>query len=161
MSSPTSRRSQRNSSTATPARSTRNSQVQLGSPSGVMADQEQQIPTQATPRASRQGVPSSSPLFFRSSPVVGRTVPSGATDAMDLSSPLKHASTAIDGDRTPRGPSRAIAGSKYQHRQTIARRLTLHYPRFVAHTVRFKLKSYTRIERWYQWHRSATIRHSK
>ena len=55
----------------------------------------QQAQSQATPRAARQNVPSSSPLFFRSSPVAA---PNGV-DNRNVSSPLKQASVAED---TPR-----------------------------------------------------------
>ncbi|KAI9880017.1 MAG: hypothetical protein M1830_005936 [Pleopsidium flavum] len=69
-----------------------------------------QIQSQGTPRAPPQNLPSSSPLFFRSSPINGATAARGA-DRMEISSPLRQASDATDGDRTPRGTSRPLGDS--------------------------------------------------
>ncbi|KAL8826345.1 MAG: hypothetical protein Q9191_003859 [Dirinaria sp. TL-2023a] len=107
MSSPASRRSQRNSISGTPARSTRSSQ-----PVNSPARSAQQNHSQATPRALRSNnVASSSPLFFDSSPVNGAPTANGArnfngatgatnANGMDISSPLRQMSVA---DSTPRG----------------------------------------------------------
>jgi len=104
MSSPASRRSKRNSASATPTRSTRNSAQPASSPAAAVAPsspaaQEEPNQSQRTPRASQQNVASSSPLFFRSSPVNGAANMNG-NDAMQISSPLKQVSIA---GSTPRG----------------------------------------------------------
>ena len=110
MSSPASRRSQRNSLTATPRRAARNS-LQPSSP--AVAAQEQSQPPQneaprhqqsqspGTPRASQQNIAASSPLFFRSSPVNGAANINGP-ERMEISSPLRQASSIPDNDGTPR-----------------------------------------------------------
>ncbi|SLM36042.1 dna replication licensing factor mcm4 [Lasallia pustulata] len=111
MSSPSSRRSQRNSLTATPRRAARNSLQPPSSP--AVAAQEQSQPPQneaprhqqsqspGTLRASQQNVAASSPLFFRSSPVNGAVNING-TERMEISSPLRQASSIPDNDGTPR-----------------------------------------------------------
>ncbi|CAF9906923.1 MAG: hypothetical protein HETSPECPRED_006994 [Heterodermia speciosa] len=104
MSSPASRRAQWNSASATPARSTRsNRTAQLNG-------------SDATPRAShRNNIPSSSPLFFNSSPAGVATNPNRVNAANDLnsqsetgkmgiSSPLRQMSVT---DSTPRGGGQA------------------------------------------------------
>ena len=107
MSSPASRRSQRNSASVTPAHSTRSNRT--AHPHG----------SQATPRASRQpNIPSSSPLFFNSSPSHGIVAAEGANGTnginglnggggIDVSSPLRQMSVA---DITPRGRAQAPGG---------------------------------------------------
>ena len=116
MSSPASRRSQRNSLTSTPARSTRNSQLLGGGPTAIsrqapppnhdIASTSPQADLQATPRASRQNVALSSPLFFRSSPANG-VADANMNDGMNISSPLRK--TSIAGS-TPRGRPQAVGG---------------------------------------------------
>lgn len=117
MSSPAPRRSQRNSASATPVRPTRNSQQIRSSPMVPDRSRDQETPStapgqaqgQETPRASRQPVLSSSPLFFHSSPVNG---PAGANvtgnGRMDISSPLRQTSLA---DSTPRQRLQAPGGT--------------------------------------------------
>ncbi|KAL9116820.1 MAG: hypothetical protein Q9187_006649, partial [Circinaria calcarea] len=109
MSTPGSRRSQRNSLTSTPVRATRNSQQAPTSPvaatapsqSGARVALSPQGNLQATPRVGRQDVPSSSPLFFRSSPVNGAGAVNG-NDGMDISSPLRQVSILGENELTPR-----------------------------------------------------------
>ncbi len=111
MSSPAPRRSQRNSASATPVRATRNSRQVRSSPAiheghdpsrdvGTPSRVPEEPEGQATPRASRPPVLSSSPLFFQSSPIRG---PAGGNAAengrMDISSPLRQTSLA---EATPR-----------------------------------------------------------
>ncbi|KAF2835085.1 MCM-domain-containing protein [Patellaria atrata CBS 101060] len=113
MSSPASRRSQRNS--ATPRRNPLSSQAPQSSPAG--ADQQLRFEasqasghggSQATPIASRlrQNIASSSPLFFNSSPANG----SGAANGAPPSSPLRQRSDVTDGDRTPRASEQQHIG---------------------------------------------------
>lgn len=110
MSSPASRRSQRNSVSATPQRSARSSQ-QAPSP----ARSAHQNGSQATPRASRQNnIAASSPLIYHSSPLNGSQPTAGADEAngasrMNISSPLRQMSVA---DNTPRGRVQAPGGMK-------------------------------------------------
>lgn len=119
MSSPAPRRTQRNSQSATPRRSVRSSQAPQSSPFASSADDQlqfeasqaaQQDSARATPRASRlqHNIAVSSPLFFRSSPVVGSGVGNGA----DVSSPVRQSSNTTDGDRTPRASERNIGGQQ-------------------------------------------------
>ena len=61
---------------------------------------------QATPQATRQNVPSSSPLFFHSSPAAPNGNANGTTNGnanMDISSPLKQVSVAGSTPRAPPG----------------------------------------------------------
>ncbi|KAI9654350.1 MAG: hypothetical protein M1821_006666 [Bathelium mastoideum] len=121
MSSPTSRRTARNSGSATPARSTRSSQVPASSPMDLGPDEqlrseasqasEREQDAQGTPSALRQtGIASSSPLFFRSSPANGSTArPSG--NGVNISSPLGRDGNTTDGDRTPRPSGLTIGDS--------------------------------------------------
>ena len=110
MSSPVSRRSNKSRSSATPVRSAQNPEQLANSPARSFVQAPSGAPDTAsvsgqesrfreTPRASRQTLASSSPLFFRSSPANGAT---GiiANDGMDISSPLRDTSLA---DSTPRG----------------------------------------------------------
>lgn len=116
MSSPAPRRSQRNSASATPMRSTRNSQQLRSSPVVPDRSGDQGTPSmtpgqsrrQETPRASRQPVLSSSPLFFRSSPVNETGGANGTrNERMDISSPLRQTSLA---NSTPRQQLQAPGG---------------------------------------------------
>ena len=117
MSSPTSRRSQRTSQSATPRRSTRNSHIPSSSPLSVGADQQlrseasdasQRPGSQATPRTSRlqSNVAASSPLFFRSSPVNSSGAANGAGASSSLGQPME----GTDGDRTPRASGQGVGG---------------------------------------------------
>ena len=111
MSSPVSRRSNRNSPSATPVRSARNSEQLANSPApgSALASAPRNPETASasvheshshgTPRASRQTLASSSPLFFRSSPS-NAGARATAQDRMDVGSPLGQ--TSIAGS-TPRG----------------------------------------------------------
>ncbi|KAK5117188.1 hypothetical protein LTR85_008956 [Meristemomyces frigidus] len=123
MSSPTSRRSNRNSVNGTPRRSARGSQAPPSSdpvvPDAAADDQQasQNGSQQNTPRGNArssqqtsqsQAPPTSSPLFFRSSPAGSQSqsqslnVP--AANGVNISSPLRQQSAAgsSDGGRTPR-----------------------------------------------------------
>lgn len=104
MSSPTKRRSQRSS--ATPRRSTRNTQIPSSPAPGGPEDQihseashASQRGLNATPRHSRlQETASQSPLFFRSSPVTASGSGAG-NDALDS-----------DGGATPKASAMNIGG---------------------------------------------------
>ncbi|KAI1108345.1 cell division control protein 54 [Nemania sp. NC0429] len=114
MSSPSQRRSQRNSAAATPTRNTRSSQPASSQ-------------NATTPRNNRPSQLASSPLFYQSSPANGNdnnglssplrhNTESQSTDnggGAPPSSPLRHMthtqSTQSDGDRTPRA-SRGLIG---------------------------------------------------
>lgn len=92
MSSPASRRSNRNRQSATPVRSP------LGNKSPIQPEEPR---AQTTPRASRQAPPASSPLFYgSSSPANGGDRPV-SNERMDISSPLRQTSFA-DRESTPR-----------------------------------------------------------
>jgi len=135
MSSPTSRRSNRSSVNGTPRRSQRNSNVPMSDASlpdangadeqlqSEASQQEQETTPRANARSSQnesqsQAPPTSSPLFFRSSPAgsqsqsqsQGLNVPAG-TRGVGASSPLRQQSDAASsqGGRTPRA-SGAIGG---------------------------------------------------
>ncbi|PKX98725.1 MCM DNA helicase complex subunit MCM4 [Aspergillus novofumigatus IBT 16806] len=109
MSSPASSRRRgrpaKDSATSSPARSTRSRQLQTSSPTPRAADEQ----SQATPRASRRlrgeaAVPSSSPMFFQSSPSKADSSAETPDVRMDEpSSPMRASSTVDEGDRTPRG----------------------------------------------------------
>ncbi|OJI80571.1 hypothetical protein ASPTUDRAFT_179112 [Aspergillus tubingensis CBS 134.48] len=113
MSSPASSRRRgrpaRDSAVSSPARSTRSTrsqqQRQTSSPTPLGDEQ-----LQTTPRASRRirgdaPVPSSSPMFFQSSPMKGNSSSAETPDnRMDEpSSPVRASSTLDDGETTPRG----------------------------------------------------------
>ncbi|KAK7533040.1 MCM2/3/5 family-domain-containing protein [Phyllosticta citribraziliensis] len=119
MSSPAPRRSTRSSASATPRRSTRNSQVPQSSPLAAGADEQlrfeasQGSQTQSTPRARVQqqnNVPSSSPLFYNTSPANG-SAPINGANGVDASSPTRHQPASTDGDRTPRASAMNIGES--------------------------------------------------
>jgi len=141
MSSPVSRRSNRNSVNGTPRRSDRNSEAPPSSdpilPDADMADEQLQSEdrqasqtgsAQNTPRGTTrssqqtsqsQAPPTSSPLFFRSSPAASQSqsqsqslnVPNG--NGVNVSSPLRHQSAANSsaGGRTPRASGGGIGGT--------------------------------------------------
>lgn len=104
MSTPRNRRSQRGSVSGTPKRSARNT------PSSAPVVSSPQRQDQGVPRASNQNVHSSSPLFFRSSPVNG-AANSNSYGRMEISSPLRQASNVGDDDVTPQGRSRPPNGT--------------------------------------------------
>lgn len=113
MSSPASSRRRgrpaRDSAVSSPARSTRSTrsqqQRQTSSPTPLGDEQ-----LQTTPRASRRirgdaPVPSSSPMFFQSSPMKGNSSSAETPDIRmdEPSSPVRASSTMDDGETTPRG----------------------------------------------------------
>ncbi|OOF92482.1 hypothetical protein ASPCADRAFT_153118 [Aspergillus carbonarius ITEM 5010] len=100
----------RDSAVSSPARSTR-SQQQRQTSSPTPLDDEQ---SQTTPRASRRlrgeaPVPSSSPMFFQSSPMKGDSSSAETPDVRmdEPSSPVRASSTMEDGETTPRGNAAA------------------------------------------------------
>ncbi|MCJ1309593.1 hypothetical protein MMC25_003253 [Agyrium rufum] len=109
MSSPAQRRSQRASQSSTPLRHARNSSTP-NTPTGPAPTSRTNgfLDPQATPRASQRNVPTSSPLFFNSSPANGQTAGNG-NHRMDISSPVRQASSVADesvnGVRIPRDSS--------------------------------------------------------
>ncbi|KAE8151150.1 DNA replication licensing factor MCM4 [Aspergillus avenaceus] len=114
MSSPASTRRRgrptRDSATASPARSTRSRQLQTSSPAPREGDEQ----LQSTPRASRRirgeaPVPSSSPMFFQSSPVKGAEIPDVRMD--EPSSPVRASSALAEEETTPRGNHHAMRDS--------------------------------------------------
>ncbi|GKZ73500.1 hypothetical protein AnigIFM60653_005200 [Aspergillus niger] len=99
----------RDSAVSSPARSTRSTrsqqQRQTSSPTPLGDEQ-----LQTTPRASRRirgeaPVPSSSPMFFQSSPMKGDSSSAETPDIRmdEPSSPVRASSTMDDGETTPRG----------------------------------------------------------
>lgn len=138
MSSPASRRSNRNSVNGTPRRSAANSEALMSDPSLPDADaandqlrSEADQASQDTPRANArssqntsqsQAPPTSSPLFFRSSPAgsqsqsqsQSQSLNAPAGNGVNVSSPLRQQSDAASsrGGRTPR-PSGAIGGKRH------------------------------------------------
>ncbi|KAI9369615.1 vacuolar transporter chaperone 4 [Aspergillus egyptiacus] len=111
MSSPASSRRRgrpaRESATASPARSTRSQQQPQTS-----------SPPQTTPRASRRlrgeaAVPSSSPMFFQSSPARGNSSSAETPDArmQEPSSPLRASSAMDESETTPRAGRSAMRDS--------------------------------------------------
>lgn len=128
MSSLVSRRSNRNRPSATPVRSARNSEQLENSPApgSALAPPPRNLETASasvheshshgTPRASRQTLASSSPLFFRSSPSNAGTR-AIANDRMDVSSPLGQ--TSIAGS-TPRGRLQPPGGTSIPRSSTLS-----------------------------------------
>ncbi|KAL2872565.1 vacuolar transporter chaperone 4 [Aspergillus lucknowensis] len=111
MSSPASSRRRgrpaRDSATASPARSVRSQQQPQTS-----------SPAQTTPRASRRlrgegAVPSSSPMFFQSSPVRENNSSADTPDARmeEPSSPIRASSGIYEGETTPRANGNAVRDS--------------------------------------------------
>ncbi|RDW90594.1 MCM DNA helicase complex subunit MCM4 [Aspergillus mulundensis] len=99
----------RDSATASPARSTRSTRSQ---------QQSQTTNSQTTPRASRRlqgeaAVPSSSPMFYQSSPARGNSSAAETPDARmeEPSSPIRASSTMDDGETTPRANGTALRDS--------------------------------------------------
>ena len=136
MSSPTSRRSNRNSVNGTPRRSNRNSEVPMSDPplpdANAANDQLQseadRASQQDTPRGNvrssqnasqSQAPPTSSPLFFRSSPAGSQSQSQSQSQSLNVpgnnginvSSPSRPQNdvTSSQSGRTPR-PSGAIGG---------------------------------------------------
>ncbi|KAI9038625.1 MCM DNA helicase complex subunit MCM4 [Aspergillus affinis] len=115
MSSPASSRRRgrptKDTTTSSPARSTRStrSQQQQQPPSSPTPGGGDEL-LQTTPRASRRirgeaAVPSSSPLFFQSSPTKGNNSNAETPDARmdEPSSPIRASSAMDEGETTPRG----------------------------------------------------------
>lgn len=90
---------------------------QLRSEASQQASQDSlQLPNQGTPRANRTSQnsanipPTSSPLFFRSSPANGSANGVGA-NGLDISSPLgQHSAASSDGGQTPRASGQTLGG---------------------------------------------------
>ncbi|OJD37066.1 dna replication licensing factor mcm4 [Diplodia corticola] len=101
MSSTPSRRSQRNSASATPRRSQRNSQLPASSPTAVNQQLQSEASQASTPRnrIQQQNAPTSSPLFYNGS------TPAGSSAAAN------GAPNGTDGDRTPRASAMNIGDS--------------------------------------------------
>jgi len=110
MSSPGHRR-QRSSQSATPRRASQRPAVP-SSPADPAAAQLQNEAASSQGNATpRRGVPSSSPMNYRSSPA------DIARASRDVSSPLRQMSntqTTDDGDRTPRASGNGLIGGKHQ-----------------------------------------------
>jgi hypothetical protein len=116
MSSPTSRRSQRNS--ATPRRSSRASQAPTSSPAGDQLRSEASQASQSSHRSQRgtpkgklasSNPPSSSPLFFGRSQ---KGTPTASIHRHDVSSPLRQEANASDLERTPRATRDQARGGR-------------------------------------------------
>ena len=138
MSSPASRRSQRNSQAGTPRRSARRTQQPPSSPPGSDA----QLPggpatsqSSNTPKTSRRNIVTSSPILFSSSPAPRPA----AAGRMEISSPTQQASDAADGDRTPRA-RQAIGGECFRVYAILNTPLTRQ--RLISSTLRLKLQSH-------------------
>jgi DNA replication licensing factor MCM4 len=139
MSSPTSRRSNRNSTGGTPRRSNRNSQGPMSDASLPGSDppneQAARASQRGTPRAGArssqdtsqsQAPPTSSPLFFRSSPAGSQSqsqsqslnVP--AANGVNGSSPLRQQNdrTSSQGGQTPRASGALGAGENMSYTRT-------------------------------------------
>lgn len=147
MSSPASRRSNRNRQSATPVHSTVGNNAVGGSTQPPSPNQETnpEIPrAQRTPRASRQAPPASSPLFYgSSSPANGGNRPI-SDERMDISSPLRQTSFA-DREATPR-PRAPPPGGKSMIFH-LCTQSDDRNSRLVASTICFKLKPWPRSER--------------
>lgn len=110
MSSPSQRRSQRNSQAATPGRTTRSSQAARSSPANNNADDAAapQAAAGNTPRNTRSSQLASSPLFYQSSP--------GNGNNRDVSTPLRQntESQSTNGNRNaaPSSPLRGMSNSQ-------------------------------------------------
>ena len=143
MSSPEQRRSNRSSVNGTPRRSTRSSQAPASSPSlpinqNENAQADQQLRSEAsdanmqdvTPRGAArssqnisqsQAPPTSSPLFFRSSPNGSQSQSQNAQQSAGAagapSSPLKRQTDApsSDGGKTPRASGMGMGGGRLLH----------------------------------------------
>lgn len=123
MSSPSSGRRRgrpaQSSAASTPSRSSNTHQGLHPQSSPTNARQQAQNATEQTPRSSRRlresAVPTSSPLFFQSSPTNGsRPAAHGSSESrMEPSSPSGEPQNAADGETTPRASRRPIAGTLY------------------------------------------------
>ncbi|RYO87538.1 hypothetical protein DL764_008850 [Monosporascus ibericus] len=104
MSSPSQRRSQRNSQSATPSRNTRSSQAPRSSPANGNGNAPQ---PGNTPRNTRSSQLASSPLFYQSSPENGNS---------DVSTPLRQnsnsQSTNDNRNAAPSSPLRGMSNSQ-------------------------------------------------
>lgn len=146
MSSPASRRSNRNRQSATPVRSLSGNNALGGSTQPPSPNQEnapQEPRVQMTPRASRQVAPASSPLFYgSSSPANGGNRPVNM-EPTDVSSPLRQTSFA-DRDSTPRPRAPPLGGESIT--STLLTQSDDHNSRLVASTICLKLKPRPRSE---------------
>jgi hypothetical protein len=106
MSSPASRRTQRSS--ATPRRSARSSLAPHNSSPGQQLRSEASRSSGLTPQRANGNIPTSSPLFFRSSPAGSATNSYG----IGRSSPLRQDEDGVNGDSTPRASRPTVAGKK-------------------------------------------------
>lgn len=144
MSSPASRRSNRNRQSATPVRSPLGNNAVGGSTQPQSPIQEtatQEPQAQTTPRASRQAPPASSPLFYgSSSPANGGNRPV-SNERMDISSPLRQTSYA-DRDSTPRPRAPPPGGKSIVF--SLRTQSDDRNPRLVASTICLKLKPWPR-----------------
>jgi DNA replication licensing factor MCM4 len=138
MSSPTKRRSQRTSASATPRRSARGA-LPSSSPAPVGAEEQLQSEasqasqrgSQATPRNSRlQSASTQSPLFFRSSP----GIPFGSGAGND-------APESDDGGATPRASGMNIGG---MHWSTRTSRDNINVFRLLSHQLCLELQPWSR-----------------
>jgi len=162
MSSPEQRRSNRSSVNGTPRRSARSSQASASSPAlpnnnGNNAAADEQLRSEAddanmqdvTPRGNTrssqnisqsQAPPTSSPLFFRSSPNGSQSQSQQGGRAGGASSPLKSQADvpSSDGARTPRA-SRMMMGGGMFLKERILYALVLTEDRLLTNPLRFQL----------------------
>jgi hypothetical protein len=108
MSSPASRRTQRSS--ATPRRNVRSSLAPHNSSPGQQLRSEASRSSGLTPQRANGNIPTSSPLFYRSSPAGSATNSNGIV----RSSPLRQDEDGVNGDSTPRASRPTVAGKKLQ-----------------------------------------------
>ena len=168
MSSPTSRRSNRNSTGGTPRRSNRNSQGPMSDASLPGSDHPNDQPArtsqQGTPRAGAQASqdtsqsqapPTSSPLFFRSSPAGSQSqsqsqslsVP--AANGVNVSSPLRQQNdqTSSQGGQTPRASGGLGAGENTSYKLDLDQALIERF-RILANTLCNQLRRCRTCDEW-------------
>jgi hypothetical protein len=160
MSSPEQRRSNRSSVNGTPRRSARSSQAPASSPAlpnNGNADADEHLRSEAddanmqdvTPRGATrssqnisqsQAPPTSSPLFFRSSPNGSQSQSQQGGRAGGASSPLKSQADgpSSDGARTPRASGMMMGGGEFWEDQVL-HTIILMQNRLVTNTLRFQL----------------------
>lgn len=160
MSSPEQRRSNRSSVNGTPRRSARSSQAPASSPAlpnngNAAADEQlrseaddanmQDVTPRGNTRSSQnisqsQAPPTSSPLFFRSSPNGSQSQSQQGGRAGGASSPLKSQADvpSSDGARTPRASGMMMGGGMYLE-ERILYTFKLMPRRLLANSLRFQL----------------------
>jgi DNA replication licensing factor MCM4 len=158
MSSPTSRRSNRNSTGGTPRRSNRNSQGPMGDASLPGSDPPaapEGASQQGTPRAGArssqntsqsQAPPTSSPLFFRSSPAGSESQSQSQSlnvpgaNGVNASSPLRQQNNegSSQGGQTPRASGAIGAGENI--RKLYLDNMLIEVPRIVTNPLRNQLR---------------------